>query len=83
MERYLTPSEVAEIFGVSRSGVIKLGRGKIKVVEVNGRWRIPYSEIERLLSGSGRVKQVAIYARVSPTQKDYLEYLWRLPILLL
>jgi len=34
---------------------------------------IPYSKIERLLSGSGRVKQVAIYARVSPTQKDYLE----------
>ena len=25
------------------------------------------------LSGSGRVKQVAIYARVPPTQKDYLE----------
>jgi hypothetical protein len=23
VERYLTPSEVAEIFGVSRSGVIK------------------------------------------------------------
>ena len=47
--------------------------GKIKAIEVNGRWRIPYSEIERLLSDSGRVKQVAIYARVSPTQKDYLE----------
>jgi len=74
VERYLTPSEVAEIFGMSRSGVIKwIREGKIKVVEVNGRWRIPYSEIERLLSGGGRVKQVAIYARVSPTQKDYLE----------
>ena len=35
--------------------------------------RIPYSEIERLLSGGGRVKQVAIYARVSLTQKNYLE----------
>ena len=32
----------------------------MKVVEVNGRWRIPHSEIERLLSGGGRVKQVAI-----------------------
>ena len=74
MERYLTPSEVAEIFGMSRSGVIKwIREGKIKAVEVNGRWRIPYSEIERLLSGGGRVKQVAIYARVSPTQKDDLE----------
>jgi excisionase family DNA binding protein len=74
VERYLTPSEVAEIFGMSRSGVIKwIREGKIKAVEVNGRWRIPYSEIERLLSGGGRVKQVAIYARVSPTQKDDLE----------
>jgi excisionase family DNA binding protein len=74
VERYLTPSEVAEIFGMSRSGVIKwIREGKIKAIEVNGRWRIPYSEIERLLSGGGRVKQVAIYARVSPTQKDDLE----------
>ncbi|WP_016732231.1 IS607 family transposase [Saccharolobus islandicus] len=75
MERYLTPSEVAEIFSMSRSGVIKwIREGKIKAVEINGRWRIPYSEIERLLSGGGRVKQVAIYARVSSnTQKDDLE----------
>jgi len=74
VERYLTPSEVAEIFGMSRSGVIKwIREGKIKAIEVNGRWRIPYSEIERLLSGGGRVKQVAVYARVSPTQKDDLE----------
>ncbi|MCQ4367290.1 MAG: helix-turn-helix domain-containing protein, partial [Sulfolobales archaeon] len=44
MERYLTPSEVAEIFGMSRSGVIKwIREGKIKAIEVNGRWRIPYS----------------------------------------
>lgn len=74
MERYLTPSDVAEIFGMSRSGVIKwIREGKIKAVEINGRWRIPYSEVERLLSG-GKVKQVAIYARVSSnTQKDDLE----------
>ncbi len=74
MERYLTPSEVAEIFGMSRSGVIKwIREGKIKAIEINGRWRIPYSEVERLLSG-GKVKQVAIYARVSSnTQKDDLE----------
>ncbi len=74
MERYLTPSDVAEIFGMSRSGVIKwIREGKIKAIEINGRWRIPYSEVERLLSG-GKVKQVAIYARVSSnTQKDELE----------
>ncbi|EHP68611.1 putative site-specific integrase-resolvase [Metallosphaera yellowstonensis MK1] len=59
---------------MSRSGVIKwIREGKIKGVEVNGRWRIPYSEVERLLS-SERVKQVAIYTRVSSnTQKDDLE----------
>ena len=74
MDRYLTPSDVAEIFGMSRSGVIKwIREGKIKAIEINGRWRIPYSEIERLLSG-GKVKQVAIYARVSSNaQKDDLE----------
>jgi len=74
VERYLTPSDVAEIFGMSRSGVIKwIREGKIKAIEINGRWRIPYSEVERLLSG-GKVKQVAIYARVSSnTQKDDLE----------
>ncbi|QIW22799.1 IS607 family transposase [Sulfolobus sp. S-194] len=75
MERYLTPSEVAEIFGMSRSGVIKwIREGKIKAIEVNGRWRIPYSEVERLITRKGRVKQVAIYSRVSSnTQKDDLE----------
>ncbi|QGR17281.1 IS607 family transposase [Sulfurisphaera ohwakuensis] len=75
MERYLTPSEVAEIFGISRSGIIKwIREGKIKAIEINGRWRIPYSEVERLISGKEKVKQVAIYARVSSnTQKDDLE----------
>ncbi|QIW22839.1 IS607 family transposase [Sulfolobus sp. S-194] len=74
MERYLTPSEVAEIFGMSRSGVIKwIREGKIKAIEVNGRWRIPYSEVERLISGKGRVKQVAIYSRVSSNTQNDLE----------
>ena len=50
-----------------------LGKGKIKAVEINGRWRIPYSEIERLLNGGKMTRQIAIYTRVSPTQKDYLE----------
>ena len=42
--------------------VLLSGLGKIKAIEVNDRWRIPYSDIERLLSGDGRVKQVAVYA---------------------
>jgi excisionase family DNA binding protein len=75
MERYLSPSEVAEIFGMSISGVFKWIRdGKIKALEINDRWRIPYSEVERILSGNETVKQVAIYARVSSnTQKGDLE----------
>jgi hypothetical protein len=44
---------------MSRSGVIKwIREGKIKAVEIDGRWRIPYSEIERLLSSGGRVKHL-------------------------
>ncbi len=71
----MTPSEVAEIFGMSRSGVIKwIREGKIKAIEVNGRWRIPYSEVERLITRKEKVKQVAVYARVSSnTQKDDME----------
>ncbi|PMP88387.1 MAG: IS607 family transposase, partial [Caldisphaera sp.] len=36
MKRYLTQSEVAKIFGMSRSGVIKwIRQGKIRTVEIN------------------------------------------------
>ena len=48
----LSPSEVARIFGVTRAAVIKWIRaGKVRAVEVHGRWRVPYSEVERLLRG--------------------------------
>jgi excisionase family DNA binding protein len=75
-ERLMSPSEVARIFGVTRSAVIKWIRtGKIRAIEVHGRWRIPYSEVERLLRGEAlRPRRVAIYARVSgSTQRDDLE----------
>jgi len=75
-ERLLSPSEVARIFGVTRAAVIKWIRtGKIRAVEVHGRWRIPCSEVERLLRGESlRPRKVAIYARVSgSTQRDDLE----------
>jgi excisionase family DNA binding protein len=74
-ERYLTTREFAEIIGVSRSTVISwIKSGRIVAYSVNGRWRIPYSEVERLLKGAQRVKRVAIYARVSSnTQKNDLE----------
>jgi excisionase family DNA binding protein len=60
---------------VSRSTVISwIKSGRIVAYSVNGRWRIPYSEVERLLKGVQRVKRVAIYARVSSnTQKNDLE----------
>jgi len=61
---------------MSRSGVMKwIREGKIKAYNVNGRWKIPYSEIERLLKGTeDKPKKIAIYARVSGYgQKDDLE----------
>ncbi len=49
-ERYLSTTDFARILGVSRSAVIKwIKSGKIVAYNVHGRWRIPYSEVERLL----------------------------------
>ena len=61
--------------GVSRVAVIKwIKKGRITAYSVHGKWRIPYSEVERVLRGVQRVKRVAIYARVSSnTQKSDLE----------
>jgi excisionase family DNA binding protein len=74
-ERYLTTNEFAEIIGVSRSTVISWIKSvRIIAYSVHGKWRIPYSEVERVLRGVQRVKRVAIYARVSSnTQRDDLE----------
>jgi len=74
-ERYLTTREFAEIIGVSRSTVISwIKSGRIVAYSVNGRWRIPHSEVKRVLRGVQRVKRVAIYARVSSnTQRNDLE----------
>jgi predicted site-specific integrase-resolvase len=60
---------------MSRSTVISwIKSGRIVAYNVNGRWRIPYSEVERVLRGVQRVKRVAIYARVSSnTQRNDLE----------
>jgi len=68
--------DFAKLMGISRSGVIKwIKQGKIRAVEIHGRWYIPESEIEKLTKGEyADVKRVAIYARVSGnTQKDDLE----------
>jgi len=75
-EKLYKPSDFAKLMGISRSGVIKwIKQGKIRAVEIHGRWYIPESEIEKLTKGEyATVKRVAIYARVSGnTQKDDLE----------
>jgi excisionase family DNA binding protein len=74
-ERYLSTREFAKLLGVSRATVVKWIRsGRIAAYSVHGRWRIPYSEVERVLRGVQRVERVAIYARVSSnTQRDDLE----------
>jgi excisionase family DNA binding protein len=74
-EQYLTTREFARVLGVSRVTVVKwIKKGRIAAYSVHGRWRIPYSEVERVLRGVQRVERVAIYARASSsTQKSDLE----------
>jgi len=76
MEKLYKLSEFAKLVGISRSGVIKwIREGRIRAVNIHGRWYIPESELERLTKGfyTG-LKRIAIYARVSgSTQKDDLE----------
>ena len=76
MEKLYKLSEFARLMGVSRSGVIKwIKEGKIRAINIHGRWYIPESEYERLTKGHYiGFKRIAIYARVSGnTQKDDLE----------
>jgi excisionase family DNA binding protein len=74
-ERYLSTREFAKLLGVSRVTVIEwIKSGRVAAYSVHGRWRIPYSEVERLLKGVQRVRRVAVYARVSSkTQRNDLE----------
>jgi len=74
-EQYLSTREFAKLLGVSRVTVVKwIKKGRIVAYNVHGKWRIPYSEVERVLRGVQRVRRVAIYARVSSnTQKNDLE----------
>jgi len=76
MEKLYKVSEFAKLVGVSRSGVIKwIKEGKIRAINIHGRWYVPESELERLVKGFyAGFKRIAIYARVSGnTQKDDLE----------
>ena len=76
MEKLYKLSEFAKLVGVTRSGVIKwIREGRIRAVNIHGRWYIPESEYERLVKGLyAGVRRVAIYARVSGnTQRNDLE----------
>ncbi|MGC9071942.1 MAG: IS607 family transposase [Acidilobus sp.] len=76
MERLLKLSEFARTVGVSRSAAVKwIKEGKVRGINIHGRWYIPESELERLARGSyAGPRRVAIYARVSgDTQRDDLQ----------
>lgn len=72
MERLLTPRQVAEILGVSFITIKRwIYSGKIKAVKLpTGKWRIPESEVKRIL-GEKPPEEVraVIYARVSSSDQ--------------
>jgi excisionase family DNA binding protein len=50
-EVYLTPTQAAALLGVYYSTVIKwIKRGRIRAYMVAGRWRIPLTEVLKLIS---------------------------------
>jgi len=76
MEKLYKLSDFAKLVGVGRSAVIKwIKEGKIRAINIHGRWYVPESELERLVKGFyAGFKRIAIYTRVSGnTQKDDLE----------
>jgi len=78
-ERLLKPKEVCRILGVSYPTLRRwIKEGRIRAIQtLGGKYRIPESEVRRLLSGSGVVgKEVraVIYVRVSSSdQRSDLE----------
>mgnify|MGYP000058803409 CR=1 FL=1 len=76
-ERLLRPKEVCRVLGVSYVTLRRwIKEGKIRAVQtLGGKYRIPESEVKRLLSGvETREVRAVIYARVSSSdQKKDLE----------
>jgi putative resolvase len=78
-KKLLKPREFCEVVGISYNTLKQWVReGRVKVYRTaTGRWRIPYSEIERILGlRQGRAGEIraTIYARVSSSdQKSYLD----------
>jgi len=77
LEELLRPKEVCRILGISYITLKRwIYNGTIKAVKTpTGRWRIPRSEVERILGGrKDTLIRAAIYARVSSSdQKEDLE----------
>jgi len=66
--RLLRPKEVCDLLGVSYPTLRRwIKEGRIRAIQtVGGKYRIPESEVRRLLSGViGKEVRVVIYARVS------------------
>jgi len=76
-ERLLRPKEACRVLGVSYVTLRRwIKEGKIRAVQtLGGKYRIPESEVKRILSGvEAREIRAAIYARVSSSdQKSDLE----------
>jgi len=78
-ERLLRPKEVCDLLGVSYPTLRRwIKEGRIRAIQtLGGKYRIPESEVRRLLSGSGVVSKevrAVIYARVSSSdQRSDLE----------
>jgi putative resolvase len=78
-EKLLKPREFCEVVGISYNTLKQWVReGRVKVYRTaTGRWRIPYSEVERILGLRQKYTEetrAVIYARVSSSdQKSDLE----------
>ncbi|MBE9390788.1 IS607 family transposase [Fervidicoccus fontis] len=76
-ERLLRPKEVCELLGVSYTTLRRwIKEGRVKAVQtIGGKYRIPESEVRRILSGAEvREIRAVIYTRVSSSdQEDSLE----------
>ena len=73
-EELITPKEFCTILGISYSTYRRwVVSGKIKVIKLpNGRYRVPFSEIERIIGKPVRLEgnRAIIYARVSSKKQQ-------------
>ena len=61
MAKTKTVAEVAGLLGVSKVAIqSRIKRGTLRGKKIDGRWRIPQSEVERLMTGVDNVADNAI-----------------------